>query len=321
MRGRFGFFRFFFCSRKRLKRKGRASLAVAVAVAVAVSLAAISASRGALRTRSSNPMTSVNARQKSRCTARLLNRLTEKLSKTTVEETGRTSTRASATAKLRHSAARTSAEAAERRVGRAASIGTNEASVARASVVVGREGGERTKTTTAEPTETSSPRTPRNPNKTRQRRATKNVRRRGKKEGTLFVTVPFRGAHDARPPAPGVGPSVPHAQTALPEPPREQGPGGEPHAHRRDGHQVPRGHAEVRERIGEKSRRPATRALTFVPSLVPRSLNLPTAKTTDSAADIRLYKKLNIRSKLEPCQKYKRPITSSQEVGWGMMSR
>ena len=94
-------------------------------------------------------VTSVNARQKSRCTARLLNRLTEKLSKTTVEETGRTSTRASATAKLRHSAARTSAEAAERRVGRAASIGTNEASVARASVVVGREGGERT--TTAEP--------------------------------------------------------------------------------------------------------------------------------------------------------------------------
>lgn len=76
----------------------------------------------------------------------------------------------------------------------------------------------------------------------------------------------------------------------------------------------------MRERIGEKSRRPATRALTFVPSLVPRSLNLPTAKTTDSAADIRLYKKLNIRSKLEPCQKYKRPITSSQEVGWGMTS-
>ena len=186
MRGRFGFFGFFFCSRKRLKRKGRASLAVAVAVAVAVSLAAISASRGALRTRSSNPMTSVNARQKSRCTARLLNRLTEKLSKTTVEETGRTSTRASATAKLRHSAARTSAEAAERRVGRAASIGTNEASVARASVVVGREGGERT--TTAEPTETSSPRTPRNASTTacnEKRSAEGKKRRHPLRDGTI----------------------------------------------------------------------------------------------------------------------------------------
>ncbi len=185
MRGRFGFFRFVF---SRLKRKGRASLAVAVAVAVAVSLAAISASRGALRTRSSNPMTSVNARQKSRCTARLLNRLTEKLSKTTVEETGRTSTRASATAKLRHSAARTSAEAAERRVGRAASIGTNEASVARASVVVGREGGERT--TTAEPTETSSPRTPRNEQNTttacnEKRSAEGKKRRHPLRDGTI----------------------------------------------------------------------------------------------------------------------------------------
>ena len=51
----------------------------------------------------------------------------------------------------------------------------------------------------------------------------------------------------------------------------------------------------------------------------PRSLNLPTAKTTDSGADIRLYKKLNIRPKLEPCEKYARPITSSQEIGWGVV--
>ena len=51
----------------------------------------------------------------------------------------------------------------------------------------------------------------------------------------------------------------------------------------------------------------------------PRSLNLPTAKTTDSGADIRLYKKLNIRPKLEPCEKFARPITSSQEIGWGVV--
>jgi hypothetical protein len=29
-------------------------------------------------------------------------------------------------------------------------------------------------------------------------------------------------------------------------------------------------------------------------------------------------KRLNVRPKLEPCEKYRRPMTSSQEIGWGM---
>ena len=29
-------------------------------------------------------------------------------------------------------------------------------------------------------------------------------------------------------------------------------------------------------------------------------------------------KRLNVRPKLEPCEKYRLPMTSSQEIGWGM---
>jgi len=48
------------------------------------------------------------------------------------------------------------------------------------------------------------------------------------------------------------------------------------------------------------------------------NLNLPTAKTTESCAELRTMKQLNVRPKLEPCEKYRRPMTSSQEIGWGM---
>ena len=48
------------------------------------------------------------------------------------------------------------------------------------------------------------------------------------------------------------------------------------------------------------------------------SLSLPTAKTTTSCSELRTMKHLNLRPKLEPCQKWKRPVTSSQEIGWGL---
>jgi len=36
---------------------------------------------------------------------------------------------------------------------------------------------------------------------------------------------------------------------------------------------------------------------------------------------IRTYKHLNIRSKLEPHERFSKPVTSSMEVGWGITPR
>jgi hypothetical protein len=38
--------------------------------------------------------------------------------------------------------------------------------------------------------------------------------------------------------------------------------------------------------------------------------------STNSSKDFRLYMHLNVRTKLEPCERFTKPVTSAQEYGW-----
>mmetsp|Transcript_9059 Transcript_9059/g.22689 ORF Transcript_9059/g.22689 Transcript_9059/m.22689 type:complete len:126 (+) Transcript_9059:252-629(+) len=70
--------------------------------------------------------------------------------------------------------------------------------------------------------------------------------------------------------------------------------------------QKPESHA-VKMTISETG----LKTLGGVPSQV-----LPGAVSTRSSKDYRSYMHMNVRSKLEPCERFAKPVTSAQEYGW-----
>mmetsp|Transcript_20010 Transcript_20010/g.32449 ORF Transcript_20010/g.32449 Transcript_20010/m.32449 type:complete len:126 (-) Transcript_20010:430-807(-) len=43
---------------------------------------------------------------------------------------------------------------------------------------------------------------------------------------------------------------------------------------------------------------------------------LPGAMSTKSSKDYRAYMHMNVRTKLEPCERFTKPVTTAQEYGW-----